>query len=656
MEPGNIIEYIDQKQIICAVILEVKKQRLRVLTETNKEVNLSARRIWHKSKKTLSLNQGRDFLVNTLKETTNKRTSLKNTIDIEEMWEVLHTEREWIDLETMVGFCFSGEVSEDHDSAVTRAFFEDKTFFKFEPGKFLPNTEEQVEKIKAREEEEKRREKTIKQGGDWLKIAMNESQPEIPSDKEELIEIVKSAFLFEKEFKDYDLAKGILERAGISFDTVPDLLIKLGIWTEHENIELHRKQIPVDFSNKILEIASNIKVFCHDNNNKRRDLTELAILTIDGESTKDFDDAISIEPCEDGFMLGIHIADVSEIIKMGSPIDSEAINRSTSIYMPDQLIPMLPSELAENICSLRADEKKPVISVMIHINDDAEILDFEIFPAIINVQRQLSYQYANSIIDDDFEVSVLYDLAQKLREKRLEAGALQISLPEVIIQVDNDNINVNKIDRESPCRMLIAELMILGNWLMARFLKDNKTPAVFRSQPAPKERLFEKDQGTLFQNWMQRRLLSRFVLSTNPESHSGLGLDCYVTATSPIRKYFDLITQRQIKSVLGLGNPYNVDVINGLILKTKETVAQAGRLQFMRNRYWLFKYLEKRMGETEEAIVLDKRWHNYMVLLTNYMVECPLPLSAGLDIKPQDVLQVKLNRVDARNNVLSVNL
>jgi exoribonuclease-2 len=202
--------------------------------------------------------------------------------------------------------------------------------------------------------------------------------------------------------------------------------------------------------------------------------------------------------------------------------------------------------------------------------------------------------------------------------------------------------------------MLVSELMIMANWLMAKYLKDCQMPAIFRSQPKPRERLYKNQDGTLFQNWMQRRLLSRFVLSTRPEWHSGLGLDAYVTATSPIRKYSDMVTQRQIRASLGLESAYTVDQIDEIIQALELPMSQVGRVQYARHRYWLLKYLEGQTGQKEEAIVLNRTRRNYQILLTQYMLECDLPISSGIELKPEDLIQITVQRVNARKDVLQV--
>ena len=149
-------------------------------------------------------------------------------------------------------------------------------------------------------------------------------------------------------------------------------------------------------------------------------------------------------------------------------------------------------------------------------------------------------------------------------------------------------------------------------------------------------------------------MLSRFVLGTEPENHSGLGLNAYVTATSPIRKYFDLATQRQIRGVLGLEAPSTSEEIDGMIQVLELPMSHVMKLQHNRHRYWLLKYLEKRIGQKEEAVVLYKKRDNYQILITEYMIEKDLSASSGIDLHPEDLIQVTIQHVNARKNVLSI--
>jgi exoribonuclease-2 len=663
MESGSIVEFIDRQKIMCAVILEVRNSRLRLLTENNREVNLSASRLLHKDKVHLDLSLGRDKMVDALKGVASKRKELLNQVDIKDLWEVLNSEQVWIDLATMTEFCFPDSPGGDHESAVLRAFFDDRLYFKFNLDRFFPNSEEQVERLLSQRREEIRRKRIIDIGGQWLTSLMNSTpspQELSPEDAAEITRVLKSFYLTEKDSKDHALAKALINRANL--DTASGffpLLVKLKVFDENENIDLLRFDIPTEFSSEIQKAAHRLVASYqgHSSDGMRKDLTSLAVMTIDGQATLDFDDALSVEKIGDQYSLGIHIVDVGHFVHKGDIIDQEALIRGSSIYMPDQKISMLPACLAEGLCSLKAGEIRPAISTMVNLSPLLEIIDYEIIPSLIKVERQLTYYDVNQAADQDPDILILREIAEKFRHQRLDAGAVQITVPEINVWLaDDQSITVNRINRESPGRMLIAEIMIMANWLMARYLAENQMPAVFRSQPAPRERLYKGDGGTMYQNWMQRRFLSRFVLGSQPEKHSGLGLNAYVTATSPIRKYFDLLTQRQIRAVLGLEQPYTSDEIDKTIQQLELPMGNVSRIQFGRQRYWLLKYLEQHIGRKEEAIVLTKRRNNYQILLSAYMTECDLPVSSGVTLKPEDLIQVTIQNISARKDLLQVAL
>ncbi|MGE0087110.1 MAG: ribonuclease catalytic domain-containing protein [Desulfococcaceae bacterium] len=659
------MEYIDRQKIVCAAVLEIKNERLRLLTENNREVKLSAARLSHRGKMSVNLSAGRDKASDSLKERANRRKSLAGEIDIRELWEVLSPEQEWIDLQTMTAFCFPDSPTDDHESAVIRALFADRLYFRFNQDQFFPHTEEQVEQINAKAREEARKQRITENGGDWIKSVLSgkdtgllSAHPQFTEEQQDWIRILQSYYLFEKESPQWELGRDMLARAGITdIGNLFHFFVKLGIWNPDENIDLHRYGVPTDFPEKLMEcIASRNRFFeIRSAGSRRRDLTGLPIITIDGQATLDFDDALSLERKEDHYVLGVHIADVGHFVEKGSPLDREAVQRGSSIYMPDRKISMLPQCLAEDQCSLKAGELRPATSTLIRLRPSGDIISSEICSSIIRVSRQLTYHEVNCMVEEDGDIAILYDIARQFRKRRLADRAVQISLPEINIWLDErGELTVTRINRESPGRMLVAEIMIMANWLNARFLAENRLPAIFRSQPAPRERLYKEDEGSLFQNWMQRKLLSRFVLSTEPEPHSGLGLDAYVTVTSPIRKYSDLITQRQIRAVFGLDTPYSSGEVQQTIHALEYPMSCVSKLQNRRKHYWLLKYLEGKTGQKEEAIVLGKRRNTYQVLMTEYMIECTIPAAGGMNLKPEDVIQVTIQHVDARKEILNV--
>ncbi|MDY6824091.1 MAG: RNB domain-containing ribonuclease [Thermodesulfobacteriota bacterium] len=663
MEKGTIVEYIDNEKLICAVNTDTVMsgaKRLRLLTENSREVNLPARRISHAGGR-LDVSAGRQDLARGLKSVSEHRSALADQINPEELWDLVQDEARWFSARELAELCFAETLTPDHEAAVIRAFFRDRLYFKFNHDRFYPHTEQQLHAILVRREKEARRQRVINEGAQWLKTWMDGEVPVLDDRTREFVDILKPYYIFDKDAPDYALAREMLAKAGgVSPDTIFFLMVRLGIWDENENIDIPRSGIPVDWPEPVLDRAREIVAAPHPPSGPDRvDISTLPVFTIDGSSTLDFDDALSVEEEGDGIVrVGIHISDVAHTLPKGDLLDEDALGRGSSIYTPDRKISMLPPELSEDVCSLKAGQLRPAISTFIRFSQAADVMDTEVLPTLIMVDHHLVYSEVDRNVWADPRLALLHRLSEKLFEKRLKAGAVPINIPEIVIQFGpNGTVNVSKMDRESPSRLLVAEMMIAANWAAARFLQDNDIPSIYRSQPEPKQRLVKRDtqeEDSLFNNWVQRKMVARVVLDQKPERHSGLGVDLYTTATSPIRKYLDLITQRQIRAALGLERPYTPDEIGNMVQLLEQPLSCVGKIQQGRQRYWILKHLETLAGTTTEAIVLDKFKNDYSILLPDFLVECRLPASAGTKLKPRDIIRVTIQHVSARNNLISV--
>ncbi len=657
MIKGNIVEYIDQQRIIAAVILQEKKGKVRLLNENNREVNFSGKRLSHISEVCLDTSIARESIVTQLQQLAQNRNNLSKTINIMELWELFHEEPEDIDLSAMTVFCFDSPVNFDHEAAVIRAFFHDKLYFKFNKMIFIPYTSEQVEDRKRQIKRAEKKEIQIQKGAAWINDVLNSKNGSGMPAEQDIVNILKSYYLFNNDSDSKMIARSILKKSPLnSAEQLFNVFVKAGLWEQNENIHILSLQIPTIFSKAVLEQEqklSEIKTNFFDDP-LRKDLTNVPLITIDGQSTLDFDDAISLENTETGYTLGIHIIDVDAFIKHDDPIDLAARDRASSIYMPDDKLPMIPSRLSEDLCSLKENAIRPGISTIIKMNRFFEVQDFNIIPSIIKVHKQMSYSEANLLNGKNDPITSLYKIATLLREKRLKAGAVQITLPEVNVWIEeNQEIGYAKIDRENPSRMLVSEMMIFANTLMAQFLADNNMPAVFRSQAEPSQRLFKGVETSLILNFMQRKHLSRAIVGTDPQSHSGLGVKAYATATSPIRRYHDLLTQRQIKSIFGYNRAYSKDELDNMLQSISISIANAGRVQALRKRYWITKYLESMRGSTYEALVIDSYRDHYNILIKEFMLEAKLP-TGGIKPKSGDIIQVTIQHADARREQLSL--
>lgn len=688
MEKGTIVEYIDHEKMICALVLEVglgDNKRLRVLTENSRETNLPERRVTYAGGR-LDVSSAKSELAEQLKQASRRRADLASGINVAELWEVLSGEGQWISVATMTALCFPKGDSPDHEAAVIRAMFFDRLYFKFDHDKFFPHTEEQVKAIQIKRDKEARRQRLINEGAAWLKEAVKEDRPRLPESGRDIVDLLQSYYIFSKDAPDAALAKTILTNAGnVSPDTIFALMVRLGEWDKNENIDFYRYELPVAWPAETDTHVSRLSATLADivNTGNRRDLTALPVFTVDGSATLDFDDALSLEFNDDATCrVGVHISDVAAWIEPESWLDREAFARGSSIYTADRKIAMLPEGLSEGMCSLLAEEVRPAISTFMTFSTaptaDGEILDYEIVASAIRVVRHLTYtdvdrdlnQLDNppsggsqnvtgqlAKLDQSDQLQQLHALACLLRNRRTDAGALTIAIPEMDVRVDGaGRVSLNIIDRYSRARSMVEEMMIAANQTAARFLRDQNVPAIYRSQMQPKQRLVKKEDapGTLFQNWVQRKMLPRAVLDRKPERHAGLGVDMYTTVTSPIRKYLDLITQRQIRSALGLGQTYTAREIDDLLMLLGPRLGQVGRIQQGRQRYWVLKHLETLKGKQVDGLILDAFKNDYAVLLPDFLLECRMSRSSGVRIRPGEALQLTIQHVNARNDVITV--
>ncbi|MBO5120303.1 MAG: ribonuclease R [Bacilli bacterium] len=330
----------------------------------------------------------------------------------------------------------------------------------------------------------------------------------------------------------------------------------------------------------------------------RRDLRDEVIFTIDGDDTRDIDDAISIEKLANGnYKLGVHIADVSYYVKEGSPLDVEAQERGTSVYLVDRVIPMLPHELSNGICSLNPDVDRLAMSCVMEIDENGKTVDYEIFESVIRSRIQMTYKKVNSILEDNIvpegyeeyeeKLRLMAELAEVLRKFKVRRGYIDFGVQEAKILVDENCKPIDVIVRERGVgENLIEDFMIAANECVASHIFYMSLPFVYRIHEVPEEdriRSFLAFVSSLGYNvagdikdvkptTMQRilksledkpefKILSSLLLRSmkkavyRPENlgHYGLASPCYTHFTSPIRRYPDTTVHRLLRTYLFKG-------------------------------------------------------------------------------------------------------
>jgi ribonuclease R len=358
----------------------------------------------------------------------------------------------------------------------------------------------------------------------------------------------------------------------------------------------------------------------------RRDLRDVPLPTIDPDDARDHDDAIWVEKLGDGYRAFVAIADVSEYVQPGSALDDEARTRGSTIYLPDRAIPMLPSALAADVCSLLPEKERLALAVIVDLDADAKVQHFEIVEAIIRSQAMLTYGGVARTLGftqggtvspqaETFKkgLRVLDELAKKLRRTRMNRGALDLDLPEARVVLDPDTgvpIDVARRTQDPGIKhaySMVEELMLLANEVVARYLQQKKSPAIYRVHGKPDEKKLERlglvarklgveiDLDTLAEargvsRWLLKiqrhprravlemlllRSLKQAVYDVTNIGHFGLASDAYVHFTSPIRRYPDVEIHRAVKRLIRGGKPdTSASALEALATKAQRSSAR----------------------------------------------------------------------------------
>ena len=338
----------------------------------------------------------------------------------------------------------------------------------------------------------------------------------------------------------------------------------------------------------------------------RRDLTNEVIFTIDGADTKDIDDAISIKKLDNGnYLLGVHIADVSYYVKEGTALDINAMDRGTSVYLVDRVIPMIPHQLSNGICSLNEGVERLTISCSMQIDTSGKIIDYEIFESFIKSRKKMTYTAVNSILEDDVvpegyseyvdDLKLMAELAKILRKSKLSRGYLDFDVDEAKILVDENCHPTDIVLRERGVgENLIEDFMIIANECVATHIFYMELPFIYRIHEIPKEERIHdflsyigtlgyiykgnmKDtnpkavQGLLefLKDKKEFKILSSLLLRSMQKAvylpqnlgHYGLASKCYTHFTSPIRRYPDTTVHRLLRTYL-FNNDMSQETIN----------------------------------------------------------------------------------------------
>ena len=412
---------------------------------------------------------------------------------------------------------------------------------------------------------------------------------------------------------------------------------------------------------------------------KRKDLRRLATVTIDGERAKDFDDAVSIKADAQGYTLWVHIADVGHYVGWDSLVDLEARKRGTSVYFPDRVVPMLPRELSEDLCSLRPGLPRLAMTVQMEFGPDGVRREASIYPSVIQSDERMTYTSVSAILVEQepearkkyspqvADLQRMQELASLLRDLRFGRGSLDFDLPEPEVLLDIEGMPEDIIGVERNfAHFLIEEFMIAANEAVAEHMAALGAPMLYRVHEKPElSRVSEalrflkpllpgplraSDPGVFSKMLAAARGKAEEELVTTqvlrslkqarylPENvgHFGLASKCYAHFTSPIRRYPDLVVHRVLKeSLKGRLSPERVSELGKLMPTLAVQSSRAERVADMSEsqvvaamRAW---FMLQRLGDEFEATVVGVTPHGLRIRLKDYYIEGSLPVSSLTD-------------------------
>ncbi len=417
-------------------------------------------------------------------------------------------------------------------------------------------------------------------------------------------------------------------------------------------------EFSVDFPQKVLDEGEKADKIEEKDLEGRLNLTDRLVITIDGEDTKDIDDAVSLQKTKDGYILGVHIADVSNYVKVGSLLDKEAYSRGTSVYLADRVLPMLPVRLSNGICSLNEGVLRLTMSVFIHFDNYANVSCCEFKKSYIKSTARMTYNDVRLIIEEKPTelcekyssvvpmLNDMYELYLLLAQKTHERGSLDFNIPEAKAVFDKNGKTVDIVLRENNfAHKIIEEFMVAANSAVAKYLSESGVGALYRVHDEPNKEKLENTLSFIYNkgygksdrlkdvmeevlgtdaeaafSTMLLRSMAKAKYSSSNDGHYGLMLEDYCHFTSPIRRYPDLVCHRALKAIIEKDEKMKKH-LESFVKDAGEVCSERENAAAMCERDTLdikkAEYMEGFVGEEFEGVISTITGFGFFVMLPN---------------------------------------
>ncbi|MFO8033447.1 MAG: ribonuclease catalytic domain-containing protein [Desulfohalobiaceae bacterium] len=671
LEPGCILEYMQENQPILACILENTHKQVRVLNINKRLLKLPQARILPWAGPVLSAHSSREDILQELQSREHCRSSLMSGIDALELWELVQEEAGQVSIGWLASLLWQKPES-DQVAALGRVLLQYKTHFKFVPPGFRPNDAATVQARLWEQEKARRKNQILAQGQAffqalWAKQAQghNLELPQLdPGIAEELQRLLFLGIADPEssEFQDYwkQLSKGLPNNPSL-----PLLLAQYwGLVPKHYNHLLDQagyswgNQWSQDFSQEIQRQEEAFK-------KQEEPPEDLGLFSIDSSTTRDIDDAFCLAHSPNqGYELQLAVACPVLEWEFGSSLDQAVAHRFSSLYLPEGTTHMLPEELGTQLYSLYAGQTKPVLLLRLSLDPEGNLQETQPRLTWTSLQDNLTYTQVESSLEQGqgpAELGKALRLAELLRSKRIQQGAVIIEQEEPLIHLRQEQGQVH-VELEEPsthpkAQVMVSEFMILANQALALWALDRELPLLYRTQDIQLSREAAgiwRDPVHIFK---VMREMSGSRLDHKPRPHASLGVRAYAPVTSPLRRYSDFLNLAQVFYFLRQGKPMlSSQDLESRIPYLSSRAQEATRIQKFRTRYWKLLYLQ--------TWCKQKTWHGVLVSEEGSMVTVSLPREQlllraptqifGDKLVPGKAFQLKLGRIDPLNNEIKI--
>ncbi len=578
---GTLVEYLDQSKLRPALAVREQGAMVIVLEQSGREKQVKRDLVFisHSDRKA----ELQTFAA-ALAALSAARAELAAELDLNLLWEVTREQGRGFSAGELAELYF-GRRSTVAEAVVLEALLNDQVYFKRRHFEFLPQDAARVERTLLQQERNRLRGETSQR----LQSAMRQllaGEDLADQGTHDLLISHLRRFLENPSTRSRELS-AMLTQALPDVEPVEaafELLERLNAKPEAPRFVAVGGLVQ-EFTPAVLAEAARAKAPA------RPGVGDALVVAIDDEETREVDDALTCERLADGsFRVRVFIALVADLVEKTSALDRDAAQRGATVYLPEATVRMLPDEISCDRASLLAGQPRATLVTDARLDETGELLEASLYPTQAVVSRRLTYDDVDRLLDQndedrspDGEVATmlrwLNALALQLRERRRRAGAVLVQRRELKVKVRDGAIEMRAVDAGAPARQMVAEFMLLSNFVAARFAAGRHLAIIYRVQPS-----FGPEMAA-----------PRPRLSLYPDFHAGIGFSVYAQLSSPIRRYADLALQRQVVAALAFegGAAYRSDELMGVLANAESAELNAKELERRAKRYWALRYLER---------------------------------------------------------------